>query len=191
MKKLLMFFVVLALITGFSFQVFAQEKDFKNGDNIIHAGLGLGMAGMYYDVSIPPIIVSYDRGLFINEIPLSFGVLAGFAKSTYSEKIFADELTYEFTYTIIALRSAYHFDFGIKNFDPYAGITLGYNIVKFSADFPSGYDLYAALVEDSAVSFFLWGFEVGATYYFTPNIGAYAELGYGVGIFRAGLAYRF
>jgi hypothetical protein len=191
MKKLLVLLIAVTLITGFTAKVSAQEKDFEDGTNIIHAGLGLGMAGMYYDTSIPPLTVSFDRGIFINEIPLSFGLIAGIAQSTYSQTVGTEEFNYKYTYFIFGVRGAYHFDFGIEKFDPYAGITIGYNIVKFSADFPAGYEAIAELIEDEAISFFLWGFEIGGTYYFTPKLGAYLELGYGVAMIRLGVALKF
>ena len=65
----------------------------------------------------------------------------------------------------------WHFNLA-ENLDTYAGISLGYVIQNASVTSGTGVGY------DAGVSFFLWGFNVGARYFFTDTIGAFAELGY-------------
>jgi hypothetical protein len=62
----------------------------------------------------------------------------------------------------------YHFNF-LKNLDTYAGLTLGYVIQTFD-----GGDYSGSAYE--GVSFFLFGVNIGARYFFTESIGAYLEV---------------
>ena len=127
---------------------------------------------------MPPISVSYEKAVTDK---ISVGGIIGYSSSKYS--YFTDE-DYKYTYILIGARGNYHFATSEK-FDPYAGLTLGYNIVSVSA--PSGQSSnYTA-----KASALLFGAQIGANYYFSPNLGAFAELGYGIGILTIGLSAKF
>jgi hypothetical protein len=42
-----------------------------------------------------------------------------------------------------------------------------------------------------AASAILYGAHLGARYYFTDNIGAHAELGYGISVLTLGASFKF
>jgi hypothetical protein len=72
----------------------------------------------------------------------------------------------------------YHFNF-LDNLDLYAGLNLGY-VIQTSNQ-----------TQYSGSSFFLWGFNTGARYFFTENLGAYLELGYsGLNYISTGVTFK-
>jgi outer membrane protein W len=87
----------------------------------------------------------------------------------------------------VLLRMNFHFATSDK-VDPYWGIGAGYNkyTFKFYSDDPNS-------IDESLTFPIPVGFEssVGARFYFTENIGAYAELGWGKSLIQAGLAAKF
>jgi hypothetical protein len=159
----------------------------------VNAGVGLGYSP--YKLGIPPISVSADYKLPI-KLPITVGLTGAFRTSTdsYSSGSQAIDMTY--TDIGIGARGAYHFNF-VKNFDVYAGVTLGYVIQVYDVKFGSMYDnpIYAATkaaYKDKGASYPLFGFNIGGRYFFTQNIGAYLELGYsGIQLASLGLAVKF
>ncbi len=87
----------------------------------------------------------------------------------------------------IMARMNFHFATGDK-FDPYWGFGIGYGSYNFDyfTDDPDGGELSFKFPIPLA-------FEstVGCRYFFTDNIGAYAELGWGGSYLQAGLAAKF
>ena len=79
MKKLSIVLVMLLLVVD----VYCYSGAFKNGDKLIQGGIGFGYAGAYGDIVVPPISISYDQAVQLENLPLSFGGLLGFAKSEY------------------------------------------------------------------------------------------------------------
>ena len=146
MKKISV--LLILVICTFSINLFAQEEvtektaeyptAFQPGEKIIQAGLGFGMVGVYGDVVIPPISVSFDIAKEIEGFPISFGGIIGIAKSEYDYGWFTNDYKWTYTYFVIGARAAYHLKLmNSPKIDPYGGIMLGYNIVSF--DEPSGW----------------------------------------------------
>ncbi len=75
-----------------------------------------------------------------------------------------------------------------EKLDPYWGIGFGYKMStwKFTSDNPN-------YVNESAPGLIPVGFEttIGLRYYFTPNIGLYAETGISRSIFQGGIVAKF
>lgn len=189
MKKF--FGIALVTLLAVSF-AFAQTVPYKVGDQTVTAGLGIGMAGLYGTSTLPPINISYETALSAMEGKLSIGGLVGFAGSkeeipwiTWSGWVPTQTtITYKYTYIIVGARAAYHYPV-IDNIDTYGGLMLGYNIVSNSIDgAPAGWS------GSASASYLAIGGFVGGKYFFTPNLGAYAELGYGVGFINLGIAYK-
>ncbi|MDC7221125.1 MAG: hypothetical protein PQJ59_14410 [Spirochaetales bacterium] len=185
-KKVLLAVVVFSLFgaTG----LFAQEwtsysPEFQEGDIAIQAGIGL-LAGFYGDTTIPPISVSVDYAQPIADLPFSFGGIVAYAKSEDDYSYFGYNWTYEYSYILIGGRAAYHVDFGVDNLDTYAGVLLGFNIVNSSV---SG-DSWGSSSADS--SYMLYGAYAGARYFFTDNIAAFGEVGYGMGLITLGATFK-
>ena len=134
-------------------------------------------------MSLPPISVSAEYGL--PKLPLSIGGYFGI--TGYDEEI-SSSSSYKGTLIGLGAKASWHFNF-LKNLDTYASLVLGYLIYNeevkttiLGTTVTDGYDL----------STFYYGFNLGARYFFTNNIGAYVELGYSaVSVVSAGLSLKF
>jgi hypothetical protein len=179
MKKFFIVLFVFILIVPLAY----SQDVYRKGTNNLGIGIGPGLAGIYGTMSVPAISLGYQAGVHEK---ISVGGLVGYSSSTYDGGFFANR-SFEWTYSyiVIGARGEYHFtDVEVENLDLYSGLTLGYTIVSVSE--PSGYTgFYSA-----QGSYLLYGFHVGARYYFSPTIGAFLELGYGVGYIMAGITFK-
>ncbi len=175
--RLLALVVVLVLVaTGVAF----GQNAYMKGDNVIHAGIGFGLAGLYGSSTLPPIQAGYEFGL---EDKISLGGIIGFAGS---KETLGGIGEWSYSYFVIGGRGGYHFLENNKNLDAYAGAMLGYNIVSSTASTGlTGFGTFTA-----SGSYLLFGFYGGVRYYFSPQFAAYGELGYGLGYFNIGIAYK-
>ena len=156
MKKLfiLSFICISALIASK-----AQAQAFKNGDKLLNLGLGLNS---YYSGGVP-FGASFEVGI---DDDISVGANVDYlSTSNYGAR---------FTALYFGGRGSYHFNkvLNIKDekFDLYAGAGLGYR--SFSWE-----DTYTGLSIDAYGSGIYFGVHLGAKYYFSDKIGAFAELG--------------
>jgi len=176
-RVLITLLVLVLVTTGIAFGQNAYKKD----QNVIHAGIGFGLAGLYGSSSLPPITVGYEYGL---ENKISLGGMVGFAGS--KETFFGGEWSY--SYVIIGARGAYHFLENNDKVDAYGGVMLGYNIVSASSStVNTGFGSFTASASGSYLLFGIYG---GARYYFSPQFAVYGEVGYGVGFLNIGVAYK-
>jgi hypothetical protein len=167
----------------------SAQNAYNYKDKVISAGIGLGSGyGFYGSTSFPPIFVSFETGLELPDLKnkLTIGGTVGYAGS--GEDYYWAE--YDYTYIFIAVKGNYHFLENNPKFDAYAGLALGYNISNSSVKYKAGYDEFNQYSYSAGGSYFGWDIHVGARYYFTQKLAAQAELGYGFGIFRIGLAYK-
>jgi hypothetical protein len=173
MKKVFALSVLAMVVAGV---VFGQEgktwyNSYAEGIDqrvFINAGIGLGPTGGY-DMGIPPLSASVDFKLPIN-LPITVGGIFTFAQWKYSYSFLGNGYDFVWNNIGIGARGMYHFNF-LRKLDTYAGLTLGYVIQTFDG---SGYTGSAY----EGLSFFLFGANVGARYFFTEHIGAYLEVGY-------------
>jgi hypothetical protein len=194
MKKLSVLICSLALVLGTTASLSAMDlttypSAFKQGNIAINAGIGLGSLSGYGNTVIPPVSASVDFALPVAKLPFSFGALVGFTSSKYSYT-YGSYGSYSYDYSIIAIggRAGYHFNFDVKNLDTYVGFMLGYYLVSASY---TGTGYYSSLSSSSAAAGGIgWGTYVGARYFFTPNIGAFAELGYGFTYITGGVSFK-
>ncbi|MDI9878294.1 hypothetical protein [Flectobacillus longus] len=156
MKKLvvLLFMFIAAFITSN-----AQAQAFQNGDKLLNLGLGLNS---YYSGGVP-FGASFEVGI---DDDLSVGANVDYlSNSNYG---------YRFTALYFGGRGSYHFNrvLNIKDekFDLYAGADLGYRSFSWA-------DSYSGLSIDSYGSGIYLGVHLGAKYYFSDKVGAFAELG--------------
>jgi hypothetical protein len=193
-------FILVLVFVGFSTGgVFAQNwyDSYAPGIDgsrvLINAGIGFGLLAPGYDLGIPPISASADFKLPV-AVPITVGPLVALASQTYSWNLNtgASIYGYKFTYTHFAIgaRGMYHFNF-LKNLDTYAGLVLGYVISNGKADYTGEWG-NSVKTDPTNLSYFLWGINIGARYFFTNNIGAYLELGYsGLQVVNLGLSLKF
>jgi hypothetical protein len=123
---------------------------------------------------------------------ISLGGAIGYTSSSYEYPYVilgrAGEYKWKYTYISIAARGSYHVPLDVEKVDVYGGIDLGYNIV--SSSFEGDATLRTGAVSASG-SYLFWGIHAGGRYYFTRNLAAFGELGYGFGIFNVGIAMKF
>ena len=176
------FLAVLAIVGSIS--IANAQEVFHKGTTAINAGIGLG--SYYNSLSIPPLSISLDYGVADNLIngnngSISVGGFVGYAASSFSGWT-ADKVTV--SYAALGARGAFHYQFAPK-LDTYAGLMLGYNIASSSW---SGVEYNTHASASSGVA--LGGY-FGARYFFTENIGAFAELGYSIAYLNLGATFKF
>ncbi len=185
MKKILL---LAAAIIGTVSLAGAQEV-FRKGDLVFNAGIGLNNSlytGSGYKTTVPPLSISGEFGILedlINDDNGSIGI-GGYLGITGSKYEPIADYGYKYSSIIIGARGAFHYQF-VPNLDTYAGAMLGYNVVS-AKTFGSGTGLASASASGFTFSLF-----VGARYWFTPNVGAFTELGYGISNVNLGVAFRF
>lgn len=178
-KKVL--FAALALAGSVSLAN-AQEI-FQAGTKAVNVGVGLG--SVLPNTTIPPLSVSFDYGVKDNLIngengSISAGGYIGYTASSIS--ILDSKL--RTSYAILGARGAFHYQF-MPKLDTYAGIMLGYRVASSSW---SGSEVAGTA---QSASQFDYSTYAGARYFFTDNIGAFAEAGYGVAYLNLGVTCKF
>lgn len=162
---------------------------YTKGQQDLHLGVGLGTTfyGSGYRTVLPPLNVSYEKGITDN---IGVGGYLGYASSRYNYDVLNLRYHWTYTYIIVGARAAYHYDlFENPKLDTYGGAMLGFAIAKskFHSDDP-------LLNEDNYTSpssgGLTWSGFLGARYQFKEKLGAYAELGYGVSVLNLGLRLK-
>ncbi|MCU7496463.1 MAG: porin family protein [Ignavibacteria bacterium] len=179
------FAALLVALILFSTVTPAQSVNpFKKDTQVGQVGIGLGLAGIYGTASVPPISLGFQYGI---EDKISIGGILAYASSTEDwGGYFEQGWSWKYSYFLIGARGEYHFLENIEKLDGYAGVTVGYNIVSFSE--PTG---YLSSYGHTSGSYAVFGVHGGVRYFFSPNFAAFGELGYGLGILTAGIAYKF
>ncbi len=155
------------------------SKVFQKGSSIINLGVGIGttLYGSGYTGTFPPISLSYEKGIANGR----WGV-GGFLAHTGAK--YGDKHNYwKYSYTIIGVRGDYHF-YTTDKLDTYGGVMLGYDIVSDKWHGEGEEEVYNDSGSDASFSIF-----VGGRYFFSPNIGGFAELGYGIAWLNLGLTF--
>jgi hypothetical protein len=191
-KLLAIVFIGAALPTS-AFGV--DWKDYPDpinaGNIIVNVGVGFGTP-LYGDTSIPPLVLNVDYALPLGGIPFTLGGFFGFNRSKYEwNSGLGYDYTYTFTGTAFGARLAYHPNFGVKNLDVYTTFALGYYLYGGKAEYKGTWGALAKPSPDKYDRFY-YGFNLGARYFFTPAIGAWAELGYSaLSYISAGISVKF
>ncbi|MDR2069988.1 MAG: hypothetical protein LBP81_01020 [Treponema sp.] len=192
--KLLGIIVIGAVIpaSAFALDWKAYPDAIKAGNIIVNAGVGFGTP-LYGSMSIPPLILSIDYALPIGGIPFTLGGFFGFNQSKYKYDYIAGYgYTYTYTGTAFGARLAYHPNFGVKNLDVYATFALGYYLYGAKAEYTGEWPTGTLKTSPAKYDTFYWGGNLGVRYFFTPKIGAWAELGYSaLSYISAGITIKF
>lgn len=207
--KILIVTSVLALLT---FKSKAQDGAYDKGTTVITAGYGipeiyrLGLRAVYSgynSVSVRgfgPILLKGDYGImkFNWGHKVGAGIVLGYSGTSVTYSYYeTNTYAYNALYTeknkyntfLIGARGTYHY-FTTDKLDCYASIGLGFNINTYSytTNNPRGVAYRSA----SNRSFLYNSFTAGIRYYFTPNIGVYAEAGWDASApLQGGLAVKF
>jgi hypothetical protein len=189
--KALIFIWLLCLTGSLSAQPFTQ------GASVINAGIGLGssLGGFGYTSQTPGLCLSYEYGMWSVAGPgvISLGGYLGYKSFAYRSTYFYQHhfFSYEqkWQYLILGARSAYHYNgLELDKVDLYGGLMLSFNNLSYRySDNNPVYD-YPAEAYNSGWSLSLFA---GGRYFFTDQIGAYAEAGYGIAYLSIGVAVKF
>lgn len=176
MKKILFMLVAAALFSAASEKAFAQ---FEKGDKLLNAGINLG--GTYGGGGVG-VGASFEGG--VHDF-ISVGGQADFVTWNYGYVGYK----WRYNFFTIAARGSYHYGkhfLKLDNLDLYAGPALGYRVSSFSD--PDG---WSGIYNDGYGSGVFFGVFAGARYYFKPNMGVFAEVGYNASPLKAGIAFKF
>ncbi len=175
----------LLMLPAFS-QSKTNEAPFVKGSKSIGLSAGFGIAYDYTSgySGLPAFALTYDQGFFEEVGPgtIGIGVIAAIKTAHYS---YSNGTKATWNNYFIGLRGTYHLTLlADKNnkFDPYAGVTVGARIYKYS-------DKYYSYTADKVYPTI--GAFVGAKYNFAKNFGAFAELGYDISFARIGICFNF
>jgi hypothetical protein len=188
MKKLLL----LAAVTGLALS--ARSQNFVKGTNIVSAGIGLGSSILSYSGAsqTPALSLQYERGVWDIGGPgvISLGGYLGYKGYSNSGKAGSYSYDQKWHYTVVGIRSAYHYNgLDISRLDVYGGAMLSYNHLSYSYNDNSGASAMTGVGSyGSGVGLSLY---IGGRYFFTDNIAALVELGYGVAYLNVGIAIKF
>ena|ERR1700743_631920 len=191
MKKSVLFGIVLFMISVISAGT-VKAQTYEVGTNVVSFGLGLGssIAGYTYGSQTPGISLQYERGLWeAGPGVISLGGYLGYKGYKYSAFAGPDSYTEKWNYTILGVRGAYHFTgLDVDHLDVYGGLMLAYDALNYSytSNNGNGFANSGSYGSDLGLTAF-----VGAKYYFAGDLGAFAELGYGVAFLNLGISYKF
>jgi hypothetical protein len=190
-KLLAIVFIGAALpASAFGVDWKAYPDPIKAGSIILNAGIGIGTP-LYGKMTIPPLVLNVDYALPLGGIPFTLGGFFGFNQSKYDDDWGAYGLTHTYTGTAFGARLAYHPNFEVKNLDAYTTFGLGYYLYGAETDYKGDWS-GTAKVKPTKYDTFYFGFNLGARYFFTPAVGAWAELGYSaLSYISAGISFKF
>jgi hypothetical protein len=158
-----------------------NAQAFENGDKVLNLGLGFGGRGDL-GFGTPSFGASFEVGIIETG---DFGVVgvgayAGYRSGNYS--VFLND-DYKVSTLVVAPRGTFHVTaIEVEKLDVYAAIELGLAFVTVKV--PGFSNTSSTDFEPSLI--------VGARYYFSDNIGAFAELGLnGFAGFGLGVSFRF
>jgi len=177
MKKIFVCFVLIFCIgVGSLFaadDILTFPSPIKPLSPIINLGLGIGSGYLGYAWGFPPLVGTVDVPVDVG-VPLSFGVGVGF-----------DNFWLILSRLSINARVALHLNFGIPGLDIYPVFAIGPLFYIWDTSW-WGYDSRATAVD------FYWGLAAGLRYFFTDNVGIFAELGYtSLTYITAGVTFTF
>lgn len=180
MKK---FIFTLTICLGLGATTTLKAQLHQQGD--INVNVGLGLLSFYNyagTLDLPPIGGSVEYGV-TDEI--SVGAYLAFSRSSWSYPYIGGEARWSYTYLIVGPRGSYHFDVPeLEKLDLYAGAFLGATIStvtwKGTGTQPDA-DSYGGL------TYALFG---GARYFFSENLGAFGEVGYGLTLLNVGVCFH-
>ncbi len=179
------------LLVFLSAALMAQDPVFLKGDKVLNLTIGFGSSlysGSFYKSSVPALAASYEVGILDNVLDvgtIGVGGYVGYSsyKSTYD--YFGSSYGWKISDLVIGARGVFHYPF-LDKLDTYTGIMLGFRVVsdKYYGDNTYNYNYTGS---SSGVQF---SWFAGARYYFTDNLAALLEVGYGISYINLGIALK-
>lgn len=184
-KKIKALFVSLVLLSG---SLFAGDFDWsqcwcnygagiKKGDKVLTVDAGIPWT--YFDAfnsggwAIPQVTIDFEVAAPIWKLPFTFGGYGGFGLESfhYGNEAFTHVLT------SVGAAATYHVMMPPKGLDLYAGLKTGIKI-DWSDYYTANFDVR-----------FDYGFNIGASWFFSDVFGINLELGYPIN--RFGMVFKF
>lgn len=194
MKKLKAILMLLACSVFIFKSVSAQDKAYELKNSVINLGVGFGYSvGYVSGTSASPVLnVSYEYAL-IEAGPglLGIGGCLSYQGSNFEHSDGFGTYKQSWNTTFFALRGTWHPEMLIgEKYDVYGALQIGYYNYHYKFTGTGLYDDAGEYSSDLDNSIGL-GLVVGGRYFFTKNIGAFAELGYDIAYFKIGLSAKF
>jgi hypothetical protein len=166
-----------------TFATKASDSGFEAGDILISPGLSFGAIYGYGGAGFLPLSLSAEYSL--ND-KFALGAYVGYASGSSSNLLLNSKWT-SFSFggkgTLHAtglLNQAFGSSMDAEKIDLFASAYLGIRTFSYSQDFIG-----------ASGTTFTPGLTIGGRYFFTPNIGAFLELGYGaIGAGTLGVSFR-
>jgi hypothetical protein len=176
------FFSVLFLFGVF---FMANAQCFREGEQVVNIGLGLGSGLAAGKVGVAPISVSYEKGMWSGFIDKDVVSVGGFVGYTNSRRNYIAGYDYIYSYMVIGGRLAMHYPVIDNNkLDTYGGLMLGYSIASVKVE-PALLNAFVPAVGGPTWTLFL-----GARYYFTDQLAGVIELGHGISYLNVGIGFK-
>lgn len=172
----------LVCFIGLSMGQINSFAQYKVGDIILNPGVGLGY---YYGTGS---YASFAAGFSVNAEfscildDIAIGPYLAVTRRSY------DYVGYDYDYTFIdfGARGTYHFGRLLKvnndQFDPYAGVFLGFVATSDNYDGNNAYSAYDGRLQG--------GVYAGARYYFSDKFGVFGEVGVGMYPIFLGVTFK-
>ena len=177
---------MVAVLLLVAINPFTASAQYEKGTKDLNIGVGLirtfGFSGE--TSSVPPLSASFEVGTSDN---LSFGGYVGYASQSYNRSSYYGS-DVSVSYFLFGPRMGYHFAL-IPKADTYVGAMIGYGAATVSVTSSSGLGTSSTPV--AAVSSFVYSVHGGIRYPFSPKIGGFAEIGYGISVLNLGLNAKF
>jgi hypothetical protein len=156
----------------------------KDGGLLLNAGFALGWWGIGGVAAVDWVMP---------KTPFTLG--GGIGLTFYEAAPGYDGISNSHVFIPLSFRFAWHPDLGVKNLDLYALATITPTISINSYPVPDGVDANLRPKYRKETKSGLWwasiiGVSAGARYYFAGNIGAFAELGYGIAPVSIGVTFK-
>ena len=164
MKAVLFTVLLAAILVIFNNVSYSQ---FVVGKNTGSLSIGVGGGGLTGTGAIP---ISAEYNFWNYEKNIQAGVFASYAST--SEDFFFGK--WKYTYIIIAAQGNYHFTPGEK-FDPFAGLSIGYDIGSSSVTYNNGYQNFGG---SASVGGIFFSAQAGFNYWFSEKFAAQVRVGY-------------
>lgn len=187
----------LCMLTATASIPMAANAQFEKGDNVL--GVGIGVLGGYSVgwsgsgvTQSPAFSLHFDHAMGeLGPGTWGLGGYVGYKTTSYKQNFIYYNYDYRYTFLVVGARGTWHYnDWHSDKLDTYAGVLLAYKSVSFKDNTDYRNSSYLNTYTYSGSGFGPGAF-IGARYYFTDKIGAYAELGYGITLIQLGLTVKF
>lgn len=172
-KRFYIFLLVAFILVLFTSQASAQ---FEQGKNYIGAHVGISSIGSVFSFGADYEYGYADVGQYG---PGRVGIGGIIDYWNWSDGFWS------FTWIPIGVLAYYHLNLPDKKLDLFGGLGVGYEIVTASWN---GFGLSGTADYASSVTGIA---QIGARYFFTPNLAAETRLGFGASVWSVGIDYKY